>query len=169
MRYLIGVSNLEYLGIYICLPRTMGGYIYRRSSRSLILLLQKSNSAGLSSFRHKIQIHPSSDSSSKYSTAKLNKMGDQVGISHPDSHLTVLMLSKVDEIRIKPNADGSFVRPTSSFRDFISNEPGSRFPAEKKRYVLYLSPGCPWVRYRQSIGRIGRREHKRRITFVTFC
>ena len=147
----------------------MAGYISQHSSRSLILLFQKQNIAGLSSFRHKIQIHPFSDFSSEYSTAKLNKMGDQVDIPHSDSHLTVLILSKVDEIRIKPNADGSFVRPTGSFRDFISNKPGSRFPAETNRYVLYLSPGCPWVRHRQGIGRIGRREHKRRITLVTFC
>ncbi|KAF5244073.1 hypothetical protein FAUST_2570 [Fusarium austroamericanum] len=50
----------------------------------------------------------------------------------------------VDEIRLKPTEDGSFIRPTSSFRHFISNEPGSQFPPEKNRYVLYLSPGCPW-------------------------
>ena len=147
----------------------MAGYISRHSSRSLILLFHKQNIAGLSSFRHKIQIHPFSDLSSKYSTARINKMGDEVGISHPDSHLTVLMLSKVDEIRIKPNSDGSFVRPTSSFRDFISNEPGSRFPAEKNRYVLYLSPGCPWVRHHQGIRRIGRREHRKRNTLVAWC
>ncbi|KAF4971275.1 hypothetical protein FSARC_1845 [Fusarium sarcochroum] len=49
-----------------------------------------------------------------------------------------------DEIRLKHNEDGSFDRPESVFRNFISNEPGSRFPAEKDRYVLYLSPGCPW-------------------------
>jgi putative glutathione S-transferase len=54
------------------------------------------------------------------------------------------MGDQVDEIRIKPTEDGSFVRPTSTFRNFISNEPGSRFSAEKNRYVLYLSPGCPW-------------------------
>ncbi|KAH6952780.1 glutathione S-transferase [Fusarium avenaceum] len=49
-----------------------------------------------------------------------------------------------DEVLLKPTADGSFIRPESAFRNFISNKPGSQFPAEKDRYVLYLSPGCPW-------------------------
>jgi putative glutathione S-transferase len=53
---------------------------------------------------------------------------------------------KGDEVLLKPTADGSFIRPESAFRNFISNKPGSQFPAEKDRYVLYLSPGCPWVR-----------------------
>ncbi|KAI0127091.1 glutathione S-transferase [Xylariales sp. AK1849] len=41
--------------------------------------------------------------------------------------------------------DGNMVRPDSTFRDFISRDPGSKFPAEKGRYALYLSPGCPWA------------------------
>ncbi|RKK66444.1 hypothetical protein BFJ69_g15387 [Fusarium oxysporum] len=49
-----------------------------------------------------------------------------------------------DEIRLKPNKDGSFIRPDSAFRSFVSQEPDSQFPAEKDRYALYLSPGCPW-------------------------
>jgi len=44
------------------------------------------------------------------------------------------------------SADGAFVRPDSTFRRFISNEPGAEYLAEKGRYVLYLSPLCPWVR-----------------------
>jgi putative glutathione S-transferase len=53
---------------------------------------------------------------------------------------------KEDEVLLKRTADGSFIRPESAFRNFISNKPGSQFPAEKDRYVLYLSPGYPWVR-----------------------
>ncbi|KAG5798448.1 hypothetical protein H9Q69_002516 [Fusarium xylarioides] len=49
-----------------------------------------------------------------------------------------------DEIRLKPTKDGSFIRPDSAFRSFVSKDPDSQFPAEKHRYVLYLSPGCPW-------------------------
>jgi glutathionyl-hydroquinone reductase len=40
---------------------------------------------------------------------------------------------------------GRFVRPDSIFRNFISKDPNSQFPAEKGRYALYISPGCPWV------------------------
>jgi len=42
-------------------------------------------------------------------------------------------------------ANGHFTRPDSTFRNFISRDPNSRFPAEKGRYALYFSPGCPWA------------------------
>lgn len=40
---------------------------------------------------------------------------------------------------------GEFKRQTSSFRDWISSEPGARFPPEKGRYHVYISYACPWV------------------------
>ncbi|KAH6884237.1 glutathione S-transferase [Thelonectria olida] len=40
---------------------------------------------------------------------------------------------------------GSFTRPDSAFRDAVSRDPNAKFPAEKGRYALYLSPGCPWA------------------------
>ena len=42
---------------------------------------------------------------------------------------------------------GEFKRQVSSFRDWISNEPGAKFPAEKSRYHLYISYACPWVSF----------------------
>ncbi|KAG2734021.1 hypothetical protein G9P44_003546 [Scheffersomyces stipitis] len=41
--------------------------------------------------------------------------------------------------------DGAFHRRPSSFRDFISNKPGSKFLAEANRYHLYVSFACPWA------------------------
>ena len=41
--------------------------------------------------------------------------------------------------------DGQFRRQVSSFRNFISSDPNSPFPAEKDRYVIYLNYGCPWA------------------------
>ncbi|KAK3385549.1 glutathione S-transferase [Podospora didyma] len=41
--------------------------------------------------------------------------------------------------------DGKFTRPDSSFRDYVSADPNSQYPAEKGRYALYLSPQCPWA------------------------
>lgn len=41
--------------------------------------------------------------------------------------------------------DGSFTRPDTDYRSFISREPGAEFPPEVGRYALYISPGCPWV------------------------
>jgi len=40
-------------------------------------------------------------------------------------------------------ADGSFARPSSSFRHTI--EKGGEFEPEKGRYHLYVSYGCPWA------------------------
>lgn len=39
---------------------------------------------------------------------------------------------------------GEFKRQTSSFRNWISKDPGAEFPAEKDRYHLYVSYACPW-------------------------
>ncbi|KAL9049900.1 MAG: hypothetical protein Q9162_006953 [Coniocarpon cinnabarinum] len=41
--------------------------------------------------------------------------------------------------------DGQFRRQNSQFRNHISSAPGSPFPPEKDRYVLYLNYGCPWA------------------------
>lgn len=44
------------------------------------------------------------------------------------------------------NSNGEFVRKDSTFRNFISKEPGAKFAPEKDRYALYANYGCPWVR-----------------------
>ena len=41
--------------------------------------------------------------------------------------------------------DGQYRRKESAFRDFISKDPSSKFPAEKNRYALYVNYGCPWA------------------------
>ena len=40
---------------------------------------------------------------------------------------------------------GAFVRSASTFRQFISRDPNSQFPAEPGRYHLYISYACPWA------------------------
>ncbi|EEU34910.1 uncharacterized protein NECHADRAFT_39661 [Fusarium vanettenii 77-13-4] len=40
---------------------------------------------------------------------------------------------------------GHFQRPATVIRNFISRESGSRFPAERGRYHLYVSYACPWA------------------------
>ncbi|KAI1445936.1 glutathione S-transferase [Annulohypoxylon stygium] len=47
--------------------------------------------------------------------------------------------------KIEYQKDGHFTRPASTFRNFVSADPNSQFPAEKGRYALYISPGCPWA------------------------
>ncbi|KAF2863413.1 hypothetical protein K470DRAFT_241560 [Piedraia hortae CBS 480.64] len=53
-----------------------------------------------------------------------------------------------DEKWVSPNVDektSEFKRQVSQFRDNVSNTPGSKFPAEKDRYHLYVSYACPWA------------------------
>ncbi|KAG7959301.1 hypothetical protein I3843_10G062800 [Carya illinoinensis] len=40
---------------------------------------------------------------------------------------------------------GAFKRTASTFRNFISQDPKSQFPAEFGRYHLYISYACPWA------------------------
>lgn len=47
--------------------------------------------------------------------------------------------------RDEVSASGAFVRISSSFRNFISRDPNSPFPAEAGRYHLYISYACPWA------------------------
>ena len=43
------------------------------------------------------------------------------------------------------SASGEFQRPNSTFRNWISKEPGSEFVPAKDRYHLYISHACPWA------------------------
>ncbi|TMW63151.1 hypothetical protein Poli38472_002092 [Pythium oligandrum] len=43
------------------------------------------------------------------------------------------------------STQGAFVRPQSTFRDWIQADPNAKFPAEKDRYHLYISLACPWA------------------------
>jgi glutathionyl-hydroquinone reductase len=40
---------------------------------------------------------------------------------------------------------GAFLRPDSSFRDTVSRDGSTRFPAEPGRYQLVTAPSCPWA------------------------
>lgn len=40
---------------------------------------------------------------------------------------------------------GAFLRTASTFRNIISRDPNSQFPAEAGRYHLYISYACPWA------------------------
>ncbi len=43
------------------------------------------------------------------------------------------------------SAGGAFARQRSRFRDWVSDEPGARFPAASSRYHLFVSLACPWA------------------------
>lgn len=48
--------------------------------------------------------------------------------------------------------DGSFKRQTSAFRQWVSADGSTPYPAEAGRYHLYVSWACPWA-HRTAIGR----------------
>jgi len=55
------------------------------------------------------------------------------------------MASKITQWVNVTDKTGEFKRQVSSFRDWISNEPGAKYPPEKGRYHLYVSYACPWA------------------------
>jgi putative glutathione S-transferase len=59
---------------------------------------------------------------------------------------------KIDSRR-EPVTDGLYERPPSKFRDWISSDGSTPYPAEAGRYHLYVSWACPWA-HRTIIGRI---------------
>ena len=57
-----------------------------------------------------------------------------------------IQASKITDWVLPNDKSGEFKRQASVFRDWLSTEPGARFPPEKGRYHLYVSYACPWVR-----------------------
>jgi putative glutathione S-transferase len=47
--------------------------------------------------------------------------------------------------RGEQSADGRFVRQASRFRDWVTADGSSDFPAQAGRYHLYVSLACPWA------------------------
>ena len=59
-----------------------------------------------------------------------------------------------DEDLWRQSKDGSFVRPSSSFRSAVSRAPGAEFPAAAGRYHLFVAPSCPWAHRTALVRRI---------------
>ena len=50
-----------------------------------------------------------------------------------------------DDDPLPADRGGAFQRPDSSFRDRVSRDGSSGFPAERGRYQLVTAPSCPWA------------------------
>jgi putative glutathione S-transferase len=50
-----------------------------------------------------------------------------------------------DDDPLPADRGGAFLRPDSSFRDRVSRDGSTRFPAEAGRYQLVTAPSCPWA------------------------
>ena len=50
-------------------------------------------------------------------------------------------------VDVEPSTDesGAFDRAETTFRDWVSDEPGARFAPEPGRYHLYVARNCPWA------------------------
>ncbi|KAF3972250.1 hypothetical protein ACB098_07G048000 [Castanea mollissima] len=59
----------------------------------------------------------------------------------PSKHFIQMARSSLDEM----SDSGAFIRTASTFRNIISRDPSSLFPAEAGRYHLYISYACPWA------------------------
>ena len=53
-------------------------------------------------------------------------------------------------------SQGEFVRTTSAFRRWVTEDGASGFPAQAGRYHLYVSLACPWA-HRTLIARVLKR------------
>lgn len=54
-------------------------------------------------------------------------------------------MSKTAQFSAESDADGRFVRQDSRFRDRVTADGSSGFPAAAGRYHLYVSLACPWA------------------------
>ncbi|NJN59043.1 MAG: glutathione S-transferase family protein [Leptolyngbyaceae cyanobacterium SL_5_9] len=59
--------------------------------------------------------------------------------------LGVLMNGKWVTDREQEDKQGKFVRPSTTFRNWITADGSSGFKAERDRYHLYVSLACPWA------------------------
>ena len=49
------------------------------------------------------------------------------------------------QLQLGPEKPGEFVRKPSHFRNWITSDGSSGFPAESGRYHLYVAYNCPWA------------------------
>ncbi|KAI8628256.1 ubiquitin-activating enzyme E1 1 [Xylariaceae sp. FL1651] len=61
-----------------------------------------------------------------------------------DVEVPYIKASKITDWVVPGDKSGEFKRQASSFRDWISDEPGAKYAPEKGRYHLYVSYACPW-------------------------
>lgn len=70
----------------------------------------------------------------------IDSLADHVFLWSPQNSIQMAR-SALDEM----SNSGAFLRTASTFRNFISRDPSSQFPAESGRYHLYISYACPWA------------------------
>eukprot|EP00245_Coleochaete_scutata_P004526 TRINITY_DN17242_c0_g1_i1.p1 TRINITY_DN17242_c0_g1~~TRINITY_DN17242_c0_g1_i1.p1 ORF type:complete len:434 (+),score=80.38 TRINITY_DN17242_c0_g1_i1:65-1366(+) len=82
-----------------------------------------------------LQIHPLQELSAARKKAKATMATATAATAGKKAH------TALDEV----SNDGAFVRKESHFRNFITEDGSSGFPAVAGRYHLYISYACPWA------------------------
>jgi putative glutathione S-transferase len=67
--------------------------------------------------------------------------------------------TSVGQFPDEQSADGRFVRQEDAFRDWVSADGSSPFPAEANRYHLYVSYACPWAHRTIIVRKLKRLEN----------
>jgi glutathionyl-hydroquinone reductase len=67
---------------------------------------------------------------------------------------------------VSASTDGRFVRQASRFRDRVTVDGSSRYPAEPGRYHLYVSLACPWAHRAIILRKLKGLEHVIGMTVV---
>ncbi len=63
----------------------------------------------------------------------------------PPASYTRLVTQTAPAVGARPPVKGEFVRIDSVFRNWVSADPDSEFPATPGRYHVYISHACPWA------------------------
>lgn len=71
-----------------------------------------------------------------------------------------------DDEHRRADAKGAFIRPDSVFRDWVKDEAGAPFPAEKGRYHLFVAKNCPWAHRTEIVRRIKKLEDVISVTYA---
>ena len=71
-----------------------------------------------------------------------------------------------DDLRFRSSGEGNFIRPTTSFRSFVTADGSSGFAAELNRYHLYVALPCPWAHRTLLLRALKGLEHAISISIV---
>ena len=71
-----------------------------------------------------------------------------------------------DDSAYRTASSGDFVRPPSTFEDWVTADGSSGFKAEPGRYHLFVSPTCPWAHRTQIVRRLKGLEEVISITLA---
>lgn len=98
-----------------------------------------------SSVRQICLLHYIRKSCTEVGYSRSNTQADEARLAKLPASFSLLPVSNMSSVASSLNSKGEFVRGASSFRNFITADGSTGFPAESGRYHLYVSLACPWA------------------------